>query len=264
MGTKTVADLLGFDPNAGPKAPNPVAERDIVSLDGAAIIRPDTRRGDREQLTQVTTVSAYTQYTSADQIQTELDANRPVNLQPGIVTLDKPITVSFNNLLRGHPEGTTINYTGTGSYAILFGESGVSLYDCYVSNFKLYGGGIRIDKAGPASAISNVDVYNAPEHGFFFNGATYAGERISLYSCSATGCAGDGLHVVGYDLHGFLANKFTASQNMQHGIYLDASSSAVGNSINNAISNCTVTYNCQDGVTDSEIFIYGYIGNSVV
>lgn len=255
--------MLGFNPAPGFNRVNPAPRNGpIRSVSAADNVGADMRRGDRAPGVTVTLISVEPMYTSAAEIQADLNNNGFVKLQSGTIDIDTTITLRFGQTLRGDSQGGTIlNYTGAGSWCIQFGVVGQSNYGCYLEDLTVHGGGVHIQQMGQHCAITNVTARSGPSHGFYFNAAaSYIGERLVMKGCHGTDNRGSGLAMVvgsGGSIHGVDVVDCLFDYNDSYGGLFETVTDT-GTLLLVQVKGTTFRENCQGDIATAEVYIHGY------
>lgn len=260
------ADLLLGDTN--PSVPTkPSSGRSgtaptLISDPAEAAQLLDSRRGGRppSEGTRII-VASPNAYNNAAEIQAALDDDGIAFLGEGTIDIADVIEIGFNQSLVGLGSSSKLNWVGAGNYAIKFGIEGQAFYDAFARDFELLNGGIRVRNMGPSTSIDRVAVYLAPEYGIYLDGADgqYIGEKATFNNCTVNDCTTAGIGIrIGNVLTGATFYACNINDNKGYGVFIETTVENA-NIEDVTFRDCTIQINGNDGNTDAEVYIRGFV-----
>lgn len=198
----------------------------------------DMRRGGRAVVTQHTEVDYGDALTTAAEIQAALDSRGSVVLRAGQIEITEPIILRSGQRLRGSGYGTQLNYTGSGDYAVIFGESGTANADCSLRDLIISDAGIHVVATSSSCDITRVWTFGAPYAGIFLDvsNASFAG-GMSLVNVVLWSGLNYGLVLHAWrSLDGLVLDNVVAQTNARYGVWFETYDAAV------VVSNVTMSF----------------------
>lgn len=194
---------------------------------------------------------------TSQRIQQELDARGVCQLPAGIHSLDVPVRLRASDRLVGTGYNTRLNYTGEGSYAVLFGQPGEHNFACYLDNLSIIGGGVKVEVFAQHCAIERVWISGSPGDGLRIEGE---GERLKVSHLISWGNQGHGIVVRSSGSNnGVFFDHCNAQSNGGFGLYLETA--AQNASLNGCVvRDCTFQNNGVNEQVSTEVLIRGFVG----
>lgn len=199
---------------------------------------------------------------SAD-IQSALDRTGYCWIPPGRHALDRPLTIKSGQRLAGAGFASQLIWSGSGDVAIAFGlpQSQAAFFGASIDHVQLIGGTLRVVQLAQHCSIDSVWVSNATADAFIVDGD---GERLTLRDCIAWGAARHGFAVTTISsVNGVRLENCNAQSCGGAGVYL----AALGPNAQlnqTVLANCTIQGNQRRGAAPAEVWISGYVGQTVI
>ena len=200
--------------------------------------------------------TALAQISGASVLQADLDADNVLVLPAGKTNLEKPLFVKFGQTIRGHGWASQLVYSGDDPYAIVVGVEGKQCYGATLRDFRIVGGGIKINRLDQTQRIRDVWIESAKSDGILIDGI---GEQLPLDGVTVRECRGAGVHIVArYATNGVRLNGCNLQHNDGAGLLLETvAANAQLNDVR--VTDCVIQGN-QRVETSAEVVARGYVG----
>lgn len=199
---------------------------------------------------------AAAQISGASVLQADLDADNVLVLPAGKTNLEKPLVVKFGQTIRGNGWASQLVYSGDDPYAIVVGTEGKQCYGAVLRDFRLTGGGVRVNRLDQTQRIRDVWIESAKSDGILIDGI---GEQLPLDGVTVRECRGAGVHIVArYATNGVRLNGCNLQHNDGAGLLLETvAANAQLNDVR--VTDCIIQGN-QRVETSAEVVARGYVG----